>query len=88
MQKINIMISAKTWWMKSVTKMRCNRKNWLKMSLNDLKYDFKYCVGRMLKTLAVHTTKTMNTSWTQNIREPCEIWTKTVHEETLSKKRK
>jgi len=35
------------------------------------------------KTLAVHTTKTRNTSLTQNIREPCEILTKTVHEETL-----
>jgi len=48
------MISAKTWWMKSVTKMRWYRKNWLKLSLNDLKYDLKYCVGRMLKLQRKH----------------------------------
>jgi len=54
MQKINIMISAKTRWVKSVTKMRWYRKNWLKMPLNDLKCDLKYCVGRMLKLQRKH----------------------------------
>ena len=93
MQKINIMISAKTWWMKSVTKMRWYRKNWLKMSLNDLKYDLKYCVGRMLKLQRKHLLCTQQRQGIQAghillEEHDCEIWTKTVHEETLSKKRK
>jgi len=48
------MINVKTWWMKSVTKMRWYRKNWLKLSLNDLKYDLNYCVRRMLKLQRKH----------------------------------
>jgi len=34
--------------------MRLYGKNWLKLSLNDLKYDLKYCVGRMLKLQRKH----------------------------------
>jgi len=93
MQKINIMISAKTWWMKCVTKMRWYRKNWLKLSLNDLKYDLKYCVGRMPKLQRKHLLCTQQRQGIQaglRILEEhdCEIWTKTVHKETWSKKRK
>jgi len=34
--------------MKSVTRMRWYRRNGLKLSLNDFKYDLKYGVGRVL----------------------------------------